>query len=624
MQDLFERIEKSIDKVIDISVSYLEVYNETVRDLLVSSNKVLDVREDSDGRVFVANLSEHHPKTGAEVMELLEKGSTNRTKSPTKANEDSSRSHAVFQINIKQRDRACGLSASVTSATLTLCDLAGSERASVTENRGKQMREGANINRSLLALGNCINALSDKSKRGKHIPYRDSKLTRLLKYSLGGNCRTVMVAHVSPAWKSYEETLNTLKYASRAKLIQLDVERNSVNVSFHVGQYLQIIEDLKAEVSALRSKLAEDQSDIKQPHEFQVSLPKSYNRGETCDKLSELKSKIDCYKNQAEQLQNMLTQVVGEKELDKNLNNDWLYLMKETQNQLETRYLRLVNLRADLGSSLDKPIELPSSESEHEGDLSTVPGIYEHENNTLLKHIINVSNCLVKAELSQTNPISEAMGLNMELIIEFCSRIDKFVERFPEMQKTTQQSPKNEKMGGKSKPLKSRRKSNLPVPINLGTFDSKRRQTEAVNPVAPKNSIQKSRKRRSMLPVPTNTLQTSPNLRRSTRHKLKLESENHTKNEVKKRRVLSQFTNKLNETDENSTPQKHNKPVNLDDYDKTPTLKNMKNFARPSKNALKGKKASGPIIHNSDELNDFVDSQISGSPRVTPSRKSKV
>lgn len=103
---------------------------------------------------------------------------------------------------------------------MSLIDLAGSERGTVTENRGLRLREGAKINRSLLALANCINALGDKAKKGFFVPYRDSKLTRLLKDSLGGNCKTVMIANISPSSSQFEETINSLKYANRAKNIK--------------------------------------------------------------------------------------------------------------------------------------------------------------------------------------------------------------------------------------------------------------------------------------------------------------------------------------------------------------------------------------------------------------------
>ena len=106
---------------------------------------------------------------------------------------------------------------------------------------------GANINRSLLALGNCINALGEKGNKGNFVPYRDSKLTRLLKDSLGGNCRTVMIANISSAESSFEETLNTLKYANRAKNIKSNVQRNVLNVNYHISEYVQLINNLRGE-----------------------------------------------------------------------------------------------------------------------------------------------------------------------------------------------------------------------------------------------------------------------------------------------------------------------------------------------------------------------------------------
>ena len=121
---------------------------------------------------------------------MIMAANANRTVSATEANAVSSRSHAVLSVNVKQKSRTAAMTEDYTMATLSVIDLAGSERASVTKNKGERLIEGANINRSLLALGNCINALCD-AKKSNHIPYRDSKLTRLLKHSLGGNCRTV-------------------------------------------------------------------------------------------------------------------------------------------------------------------------------------------------------------------------------------------------------------------------------------------------------------------------------------------------------------------------------------------------------------------------------------------------
>ena len=171
-------------------------------------------------------------------------------------NEASSRSHAVLQITVENKDRAHGVSSEINVAKLSLIDLAGSERAAASHNRGIRLLEGANINRSLLALGNCINALCDQSAKNPnkqlHIPYRDSKLTRLLKDSLGGNCRTVMIANVSPSYMCYEDTINTLKYANRAKEIKTAVKRNVLNVDYHISNYRRIIENLREEIQQLR------------------------------------------------------------------------------------------------------------------------------------------------------------------------------------------------------------------------------------------------------------------------------------------------------------------------------------------------------------------------------------
>ena len=207
MCELFDRIERCRqDKIINVSVTYLEIYNETIRDLLVDGpSPPLDLREDSSRGIVIAGLSEHIPEDVQHVMSLLKRGNANRMMSPTQANATSSRSHAVLQIHIQQRDRTANISSDVRCAKLSLIDLAGSERASVTQNRGERIREGANINRSLLALGNVINALCTQ-KKPQHIPFRDSKLTRLLKYSLSGNCKTIMIAAISPYLSHFEDT----------------------------------------------------------------------------------------------------------------------------------------------------------------------------------------------------------------------------------------------------------------------------------------------------------------------------------------------------------------------------------------------------------------------------------
>ncbi|KAG7491242.1 hypothetical protein MATL_G00000970 [Megalops atlanticus] len=220
LNDLFHAIEETSDDMqYSVSMSYLEIYNEMIRDLLNPSSGFLDLREDSKGEIQVAGITEVSTINAREIMELLVKGNKQRTQEPTAANQTSSRSHAVLQVAVRQQSRCRDVLQEVRFARLFMIDLAGSERASQTQNRGQRLKEGAHINRSLLALGNCINALSEKNGN-KYVNYRDSKLTRLLKDSLGGNSRTVMIAHISPASSAFEESRNTLTYADRAKSIR--------------------------------------------------------------------------------------------------------------------------------------------------------------------------------------------------------------------------------------------------------------------------------------------------------------------------------------------------------------------------------------------------------------------
>ncbi|KAL0598202.1 Kinesin-like protein KIF19 [Plecturocebus cupreus] len=248
LNDLFRAIEETSNNMeYEVSMSYLEIYNEMIRDLLNPSLGYLELREDSKGVIQVAGITE--------IMQLLMKGNRQRTQEPTAANQMSSRSHAVLQVAVRQRSRVKNVLQEVRQGRLFMIDLAGSERASQTQNRGQRMKEGAHINRSLLALGNCINALSDKGSSNKYINYRDSKLTRLLKDSLGGNSRTVMIAHISPASSAFEESRNTLTYAGRAKNIKTRVKQNLLSVSYHIAQYTSIIADLRGEIQRLKCKI---------------------------------------------------------------------------------------------------------------------------------------------------------------------------------------------------------------------------------------------------------------------------------------------------------------------------------------------------------------------------------
>ncbi|EGO27337.1 hypothetical protein SERLADRAFT_336029, partial [Serpula lacrymans var. lacrymans S7.9] len=224
MADLFQRIQDRKDEWnTEVIVTFLEIYNEEIRDLLAEPGTVsprggLQIREDKS--VKVVGLVESHPNSAEEVKEIVLQGNSRRTQSPTHANETSSRSHAVLQVHVTQAPRTASITEQRTMATLSIIDLAGSERAAATSNMGQRMVEGANINKSLLALGNCINALCESGGAIRHVPYRNSKLTRLLKFSLGGNCKTVMIVCIAPTSQHFDDTHNTLLYAERATKIK--------------------------------------------------------------------------------------------------------------------------------------------------------------------------------------------------------------------------------------------------------------------------------------------------------------------------------------------------------------------------------------------------------------------
>ncbi|XP_015735629.1 kinesin-like protein KIF19 isoform X2 [Coturnix japonica] len=235
--DLFCAIKEcSSDAEHEVSMSYLEIYNEVIRDLLSPSPRSLQLWEDSHGTVRVVGITEVSASSTKEVLQLLLKGNQRRTQEPTATNHTSSRSHAVLQVTVRGRGLRCG--------RLQLIDLAGSERAAWTQNRGQRMKEGAHINRSLLALGNCIKALSKPAGRA-HVNYRDSKLTRLLKDSLKGNSHTVMIAHISPASSAFEESRSTLTYAQRTKSIRPTVKHNLLGSSPRGSIVANLHEDIQ-------------------------------------------------------------------------------------------------------------------------------------------------------------------------------------------------------------------------------------------------------------------------------------------------------------------------------------------------------------------------------------------
>ena len=226
--------------------SFVEIYNEEVRDLLGNKDKKLDIREDPKKGTFLKDLTYVTIKNPADIDKSLDTGNKNRHVGATSMNDQSSRSHSLFTVYLEIEEKGENNNSRIKSGKLNLVDLAGSERVGKTNATGQTFDEGKKINLSLTALGSVIDALSQNRK---YIPYKDSKLTRLLADSLGGNTKTVMFANISPASYNYDETLGTLRYASRAKLI-----KNAPVVNEDPKDAL--LRKYEEEIKALKEKLA--------------------------------------------------------------------------------------------------------------------------------------------------------------------------------------------------------------------------------------------------------------------------------------------------------------------------------------------------------------------------------
>ena len=266
VSDLFKLLQKRKDKEFRIQVSYIEIYNEEIRDLL-GNREELKLHEDPVKGVLIQGIKELYIDNVDNFFDVLYKGNQKRTTGKTNSNETSSRSHALLKINIENKDKEGPNASNISCGRFILVDLAGSEKNNSALNNNNindvnnnknvlRQQEGAKINQSLLNLGICINALASKSK---FIPWRNSKLTHILKDYIGGNAKVVMISTISPSLFCVDETLNTLNYSNRAKNITTIIKKNVINVidrESQVNKYKEIITNLSDELEAKRNQLA--------------------------------------------------------------------------------------------------------------------------------------------------------------------------------------------------------------------------------------------------------------------------------------------------------------------------------------------------------------------------------
>jgi hypothetical protein len=302
-EDLFERIQAAQNEDTNIAynvrVSYFEVYNEHVRDLLVpfdpnASPNYLKIRESPTEGPYVKDLTEVPVRSIEEIMKYMKNGDSSRTTASTKMNDTSSRSHAVFTIMLRQIHHDMETDETTErSSRIRLVDLAGSERAKSTEATGARLREGSNINKSLTTLGRVIAALADPKqlragKRKDVVPYRDSILTWLLKDSLGGNSKTAMIACIAPS--DYEETLSTLRYADQAKRIRTRAVVNQDQIS--TAERDAQIAAMAEEIRTLQLSVSDSRQREKNAKEAEERMEEYQNRVTTMQRMMEERSMV--------------------------------------------------------------------------------------------------------------------------------------------------------------------------------------------------------------------------------------------------------------------------------------------------------------------------------------------
>lgn len=326
-EHIFTHISRSQNQQYLVRASYLEIYQEEIRDLLSKDqSRRLELRERPDTGVYVKDLSSFVTKSVWEIEHVMNVGNQNRSVGATNMNEHSSRSHAIFVITVECSELGVDGENHIRVGKLNLVDLAGSERQTKTGAQGERLKEATKINLSLSALGNVISALVDG--RSTHVPYRDSKLTRLLQDSLGGNARTVMVANIGPASYNFEETLTTLRYSNRAKNIKNKPRINEDPKDALLREFQEEIARLKAQ---LQKRSGKKKKRRQRRRAGEGSDSEDLDDGETEDDEEDVDDKGDYWKEQQEKLESERKAIMDDHSL---VADEKVRLLKEKEKKM--------------------------------------------------------------------------------------------------------------------------------------------------------------------------------------------------------------------------------------------------------------------------------------------------
>jgi kinesin family protein 3/17 len=356
---IFSRIEANSHEVkFLIQVGFLEIYNEEIRDLL-NGCKPVQLQDKPDGSVGVKNLVWTAVKSDIELMSLFNQGNRNRATGSTQMNAESSRSHSIFMLVIESSNQE----GHVRVGKLNLVDLAGSERQSKTGAVGDTLKEASKINLSLSALGNVISALVETSRTG-FVPYRDSKLTRLLQDSLGGNTKTVMISNICPSGTHYEETLSTLRFSARAKRIKNKPRINEDPKDAQIRGFQEEIDRLRKQLACVTGPVANDADLRKELADMETKLLQGHHAVQT--ELAATRAELEEKARAEAQVRKQLVEQTEERQL------------------LEDRFVNQIDQVGELKRKLEKVVAKYKRTKDELRDFQTE---FQEERESLLSTI---------------------------------------------------------------------------------------------------------------------------------------------------------------------------------------------------------------------------------------------
>ncbi|XP_042636611.1 kinesin-like protein KIF27 [Orycteropus afer afer] len=478
IQEIFQNISENPNIDFNIKVSYIEVYKEELRDLLEleTSLKDLHIREDEKGNTVIVGAKECPVESADEVMSLLEMGNAARHTGTTQMNEHSSRSHAIFTISICQVEKnmeaaedGSWQSPRHIVSKFHFVDLAGSERVTKTGNTGERFKESIQINSGLLALGNVISALGDPRRKSSHIPYRDAKITRLLKDSLGGSAKTVMITCVSPSSSDFDESLNSLKYANRARNI-----RNKPTVNFSPES--DRMDEMEFEIKLLREALQSQQASISQTSQTHSEGTPDKSKIHSLEELvTQLQEECLGYQNCIEEAFTFLVDLKDGVRLNQNQQHrlqEWFNMTQEMRKAVRTSFRHRDIGNVEEGPQHTTVLQLKRELKKCQCALAADEIVF-NQKELEMKELKNQVQMMVQENKGHVVSLKEAQKVNRlqnEKIIEQQLLVDQLSEELTKLNMSMTSSVKENCGDGPDARIPEKRPFTVPFDNHLGHY----------------------------------------------------------------------------------------------------------------------------------------------------------